>query len=204
MVMFSNQSAMDERPASDVIDFGRSVPPLVPEIGAALAVTLREIAAEQDGGALLHRARPAAARDRTAAASWLAARLDAAPERIVIGNGTQALLRLLFEQLAKPPVVLTEALSYGVIKEVARLARVQLAAVEIDADGLIPEALDALAARTGARVLYCNPTAHNPTTAIMPAQRRRTIGDIAHCRGLTIIEDDVLGPLDPQAPPPIA
>ena len=195
MVTFSNQSATDERPASNVIDFGRSVPPLVPEIGAALAATLREIAAEHACGALLHRARPAAARDRAAAASWLAPRLDAAPDRIVIGNGTQALLRLLFEQIAMPPVVLTEALSYGVIKEIARLAHVELAAVDIDSEGLIPEALDALAARTGARILYCNPTAHNPTTAIMPAPRRRVIGDIARRRGLTIIEDDVLGPL---------
>jgi DNA-binding transcriptional MocR family regulator len=165
---------------------------------------VREIAAEHACGALLHRARPAAARDRAAAASWLAARLDAAPDRIVIGNGTQALLRLLFEHLAQPPVVLAEALSYGVIKEVARLARVQLAAVPIDTEGLIPEALDELAARTGARVLYCNPTVHNPTTTIMSSPRRRTIGDIARRRGLTIIEDDVLGPLTAEAPPPIA
>ena len=192
--------------AAAPIDFGRSVPPLVPELGAALAVTLREIAAVHDGGIILRRAGAGTERDRTAGASWLAERLGSrvAPDRVVIANGTQTLLRLLFEALARPATVLAEALSYGVIKEVARLSRVHLVAVAVDDEGLIPQALDEMAERSGARLLYCNPTAQNPTTAVMPASRRSHIGEIARRRGLTIIEDDVLGPLQPDAAAPIA
>jgi DNA-binding transcriptional MocR family regulator len=123
----------------------------------------------------------------------------------VIANGTQTLVRILFERCAEQGgAVLAESLSYGVIRQLADLSRMRLVALPIDAEGIIPEAIETAARQSGARLLYCNPTVQNPTTATMPLHRREAIGAIARRLGLTIIEDDVLGPLHPEAPPPIA
>ena len=39
----------------------------------------------------------------------------------------------------------------------------------------IPEALDAACRASGARILYTMPTIHNPTTVLMPAERRAAL-----------------------------
>ena len=67
-----------------------------------------------------------------------------------------------------------------------------------------PDAFEA-ACRNGAiKALYTMPTLHNPTTAIMPEDRRRAIAEIAGCHGVAIVEDDVYGFLLDTPPPPIA
>jgi DNA-binding transcriptional MocR family regulator len=74
----------------------------------------------------------------------------------------------------------------------------------MDAQGLRPDALRA-ACRAGApRVLYCQPTLHNPTTAVMSEARRRELVQIAQKHELLIVEDDVHGRLVEGGPPPLA
>lgn len=82
--------------------------------------------------------------------------------------------------------------------------------IEIDAEGIIPEALaQALndTAQHNKRAVYLTPTLHNPTTATMGAVRRQVIVDICCRAGVRIIEDGVyaaseisLSPLAALAP----
>jgi DNA-binding transcriptional MocR family regulator len=57
---------------------------------------------------------------------------------------------------------------------------------------------------SGARVVFVQPTIHNPTVATMSERRRRDIIAVAEQRDLLIVEDDVYGLVPEHRPPPIA
>ncbi|WP_426441270.1 aminotransferase class I/II-fold pyridoxal phosphate-dependent enzyme [Bradyrhizobium genosp. P] len=75
--------------------------------------------------------------------------------------------------------------------------------IEIDEHGILPDAFAKVCETDRPKILYCNPTIHNPTTSIPPESRRRSIAGIARKYGVTIIEDDVQAKLVPGAPPTI-
>lgn len=169
---------------------------------------LQAIAGTHDLGQLTHRsiARGAEA-DRAAAAGWLRRRFggDVAPGRLIITNGTQSAILMLLRRLVEPGgLLVAERLSYGPLRLLADAAGVRLAGLEIDAEGILPEAFAQACRSLRPRALYCNPTVQNPTTAIMPAERRAAIAAIARRHAVAVIEDDALGRLHEGAPPPIA
>jgi DNA-binding transcriptional MocR family regulator len=80
----------------------------------------------------------------------------------------------------------------------------------MDADGLIPEALEeaiAATARAGrrAKFLYTIPTYQNPAGVTLSEERRGRILDICERAGLLVVEDDPYGQLgfDGEAPRPL-
>ncbi|WP_331755838.1 PLP-dependent aminotransferase family protein [Streptomyces sp. NBC_01643] len=133
---------------------------------------------------------------RLAACRWLAhSGLDTKPGQVAICHGSQhALLVALAATLRPGETLLTEALTYPGAKSAARLLGLSIQAVAMDAHGLIPEALEkACASASAPRVLYCMPTAHNPTAITLTPERRQAIVNIARRHNLFIIEDDVFG-----------
>jgi DNA-binding transcriptional MocR family regulator len=60
----------------------------------------------------------------------------------------------------------------------------------MDAQGILPKALERACQLHKAKVIYLMPTMHNPTTATMSPQRRTRIAAIIRKHGLTLIEDD--------------
>jgi len=129
---------------------------------------------------------------RAAGATWIARTgLQVAPETILICNGAQPALMLALTALTKSgETVLVEDLAYSGIKALGALLERQLEGVAIDDCGIIPAALEEKINQTGARLLYIQPTCHNPTGAMMPEERRREIAEIAKRNGLLVIEDD--------------
>jgi DNA-binding transcriptional MocR family regulator len=98
----------------------------------------------------------------------------------------------VLRSLARPgDVVLTEHLSYPGLQALARLMRLQLVGLEMDEQGLLPDALDQAARNMGARILFCSPSLHNPTNATMSMQRRRQLAKVADKHHLLLIEDAV-------------
>src|SRR5205085_1562946 len=79
-----------------------------------------------------------------------------------------------------------------------------LKGVATDREGMRPDVLDRAAVETGARVVFVQPTIHNPTCTTMSEARRREIVAVARRRNLLIVEDDVYGLLPERRPPPIA
>ncbi len=69
----------------------------------------------------------------------------------------------------------------------------RLIGVEIDAQGMVPQALASALERvsSGHIAVYLTPTLHNPTTATMSAERRRAIVEICRQANVWIIEDGV-------------
>jgi DNA-binding transcriptional MocR family regulator len=100
--------------------------------------------------------------------------------------------------------VLSEQLTYPGMKALASHAELRLHPVAIDDEGVSPDALDAACRATAARALYLMPTVHNPTTSIMPLERRQRIVEVARRHSLILIEDDVYGFLAEPSPPPLA
>ncbi|MET0498024.1 MAG: PLP-dependent aminotransferase family protein [Steroidobacteraceae bacterium] len=206
--LMSNEDAHEADAADLPIDFRRSLPPYIPELDSYLSAALDELSGRPNLGLLLRQSTARGSEeDRAAGAELLGSRFGPPPDssRIIITNGTQnALLILLRMLVGTKGLLLAERLSYGALTALARLADVQLQGIDIDADGIVPDAFEAACRNSRPGALYCNPTVHNPTTSVMPEDRRRAIADIARKYGVAIIEDDALGRLHPDSPPPIA
>ncbi|WP_448191455.1 aminotransferase-like domain-containing protein [Azospirillum sp. sgz301742] len=146
------------------------------------------------------------AEDRAAGAHWLRRRLPNTPvERIVVSPGTQGSLLALLSALARPgDAVCAEALTYPGFKAVAAQLGLKVVGVPMDADGVDAGALRKAFAEHRPKAFYCMPTLHNPTTAIMPLERRQAVVAAARDSGVPIIEDDIYGTLPEGAPPPLA
>lgn len=191
-----------------LIDLVRTVAPSTPGLRERLSHALATLSADQALADLvrLHRGH-GDIEERTWAGRWLGPRLGHIPEpdRVLLTSGVQlSLLVLLAAMRAKGRAVLSEALTYTPVDQVCSWLELCPHLVEMDAEGLVPEALEAACRSVGPAVLYCNPTLHNPTTATMSLGRRRSIAEIARAHDLILVEDDVHGLLWSAAPPPLA
>ncbi|MEM7226941.1 MAG: PLP-dependent aminotransferase family protein [Pseudomonadota bacterium] len=175
------------------IDLSRNEPVELP-LGPILQRTLAAMAQVSDLDSMLDygfsQGQP---RHREALALWLKRRgyrID--PDHLIVTNGAQQALTIALGALARAgDTLLVEELTYPGIKNLARLFGLKLRALPMDDGGLLPDALAAAAAEPGARMLYCVPNAHNPTTATLDLERRQAIAEIAQRYGLIVIEDDL-------------
>lgn len=156
--------------------------------------------------------------DRAAGVMWLAPMLGAVePDRLMVSPGAQAALAALILSQTQPgDAIATEPLAYPGIRLAAEQLGRRVVAVDVDADGMRPDAL-AEACRGQAegrgerrpeggavRLVYLNPTTQNPTTWTMPESRRHELLATAARHGLLIVEDDPYWLLTPDAPTPLA
>jgi DNA-binding transcriptional MocR family regulator len=179
----------------------------LPDLNARLAPAFAAAAARA-AAAALHRYPPAAGRweHREAGAQWLRRfGLSVAAEQTLITIGAQRAMFLALKALTAPgDAVLTEAVTYSGLVTVAETLGLRLIGAPMDDEGADPDALARLAQESGARVAFLQPSLHNPTTARMPAERRRRLAEIARSRGLIIIEDDTAAAAMTERPPPLA
>lgn len=147
-----------------------------------------------------------AARDRAAGARWLSRRIaTVSADRVLVCPGAQGALLAVAGVLAGPgDVICTEALTYPGFLSLAAHLRIRLAAVQMDAHGIVPDAFEAACRLEKPKALYCNPTLHNPTTITLPLARREALIAIARRYQVPIIEDDAYGALPVQPVPPLA
>jgi DNA-binding transcriptional MocR family regulator len=188
------------------IDLSMNLPPQPADadLDGQLAATLGEIRRQTGFASLLSYQQAGGTRaERGLAARWLRSRLPQLEgDRLLVAPGTQAVLMALLLTLAKPgDTVLAEALTYPGLKAAAEVARVRLAGVAMDGEGVLPAALERACRETTAKLVVLTPTMHYPTTATMAADRRARIAAIIARRGLTLIEDDPYFFLDPAAVP---
>lgn len=204
----SVRALANESSGNAPVDFRRALPPVPNSLHAHVRSAFDAIADGSDLGRLMHQSIPRGAdEDRSAGARFLAPRFkeSIAPSRIVVTNGTQSAIQILLRRLiGANGVLVAERLSYGPLRMLAELAGVRAVGLDIDADGIVPDSFARACRTLKPKALYCNPTVQNPTTAIMPEDRRIAIAEIARRHGVSIIEDDALGRLHLDAPRPIA
>ncbi|MFG1681413.1 aminotransferase class I/II-fold pyridoxal phosphate-dependent enzyme [Nonomuraea sp. NPDC049269] len=120
------------------------------------------------------------------------------PDHIVVTAGTSHALYLIATILGGPgDVALVEEVGYDLGRAILADCGLRPRAVEMDASGMVPEALDrALADRDGRPAfVYLSPTFHNPTGLLVPGERRRELIRVAAEHGVPLVEDDAYAEL---------
>jgi|JI10StandDraft_1071094.scaffolds.fasta_scaffold15653_8 DNA-binding transcriptional MocR family regulator len=145
-------------------------------------------------------------RHRVAGTAWMQSLgIDADPAHVLVSAGAQHGILIAFAALARAgDTVVSECLSYGSVRATAEFLGLKLRGLAMDQHGLLPDALDTACRSGKVRIIYCLPTLHNPTTLIMPVDRRKAIAEVARRHDVMIVEDDIYRPLAKNPPPPIS
>lgn len=195
------------RPGQGPVDFSRNLP--FPGPGAVhLGHTLSRLAASHDlqvfldyqtgDGNLKHHL--------DAGKTWLnRTGITASNEEIVITGGAQQGIFTTLMSVTRPgDTIVTEKLTYPSIRLMAQQLGLKLCTVDMDDQGLIPDALDEACCERPVKAVYLTPTLQTPTTATMGEERRKAVAELVRHHDLILIEDDVYGPLRPEPVLPLA
>lgn len=187
--------ALGRRTTSERIDLSTNVPADL--AGEAIEAHLRALPSDFMRRAGLYPGAEDLGRARLAIARFMERRaLRLRPAEIVPCAGAQqALTVALLGLVGRGGDVLCEALAAPGVKAAARSLGLRLHPVAIDREGIDPEALGRAARASGARVVVLVPALQNPTGAVMGAERRRAVAAAVRGLGLSLVEDDVYGPL---------
>ncbi len=190
----------------DAVDMGMTLP--LNHLDPDISKTFSQLALEQDLQSAL-RYFPSRGRfqDRELGAEWLQRQhhLVTSPDSILITAGGQhALTVILSAAFRSGDTLAVDTITYPMIKTLARRFNIKLQPIAMDAEGMRPEELESACHTHKIHGIYCMPTVHNPTTAVMSESRRRAIGAIAEREDLLIVEDDAYALLSESAFIPIS
>ncbi len=137
--------------------------------------------------------------------------VGASPDDVVVTIGGQQALDLVARLFLDPgDVVLAEGPTYVGALGVFQAAQARVVHVQMDDEGLIPDALATAVATQRAlgnrvKFLYTIPTYQNPAGVTLTESRREEVLQICERAGLLVIEDDPYGRLgfDGEAPRPL-
>lgn len=123
---------------------------------------------------------------RQAIAGHLAAfrGMEADPDNILIGAGTDFLYNLLIQLLGRDKIYAVEEPGYGKIRKIYAAGGVYCISAPMDSRGVRPDGLQK------AQVLHFSPSHHFPTGLVTPVQRRMELLNWAKETDSWIIEDD--------------
>lgn len=188
------------------IEMGINRPPAhlgAPEFARALEELSR---APNLGDLMNYQAHTGRWEHRVAGAAWISRRgLQVEADNVMVTSGAEHAIAAALMGLTDPgDTVMVEELTWSGTRALSSLQRLLLKPVPMDEQGMLPDAFEAACKTSGARMLYTMPTLHNPTAAVMPIERRAEIAEIARTYGITIVEDDVYGFLEADAPAPLS
>ena len=177
------------------IDLSSNAPPAM-LTDRLLARTLAGIARKMDADHLNFYSPPTGHLEhRRLLARWLEnAGVTIDPSHLALTSNARQAISLAFDlACGSRGTILTERLTYPGAIALARRKGHRLIGVEIDAQGMVPQALASALERvsSGHTAVYLTPTLHNPTTATMSAERRQAIVEICRQANVWIIEDGV-------------
>lgn len=136
--------------------------------------------------------------------------IRANPDDVIVTTGSQQALDLISRIFINPgDVVLVEAPSYVGALGTFHQYEAQVAHVELDSQGLVPEALrqainSVRASGRTIKFLYLIPNYQNPTGVLLPADRRTEILEICREEEIFVVEDNPYGLLGFDRPSPNA
>lgn len=145
------------------------------------------------------------ARYRQAMALWLRREgVEVSPERVILTVGGQQAILATLAALSRPgDTIFAEELTYPGLKVSASLLDRPVEGVAMDGIGMLPDALDQAFASGKGKLVYAMPTIQNPTTVVMPADRRRDIIEVLRRHDAYLVEDGIYAFLADQPPPPL-
>ncbi len=180
--------------------------PSLPDVGqpGIFAALLRRMAANTSLQWLDYTSQAMEQPLRAAVVTWLAPRNlgPVSAQDVLLCHGGQSGIRLVLDCCLRGdrPVVLIEDLAYPGFRYAARAARAEVVTIELDGEGIRPDALEAACRRHGPQVLCLTPAAQNPTAARMSPARMAEIVAIAGKYDLQIIEDECYSVTEAESP----
>jgi DNA-binding transcriptional MocR family regulator len=126
------------------------------------------------------------------------------PEQLIVTTGSQQALDLLGKTLVGPgDKVIVEGPTFLATIQCFRLYGAELVSAPIDGDGVNTDTLEQLIAQHRPKFVYLIPTFGNPSGAMLSAERRKRVLELAVQYDTLIVEDDPYGDLYfGEAPPP--
>lgn len=162
--------------------------------------------AEEPGGALQYGATEGYQPLRQQLSAFMAAKgaQGVAPDNLIVTTGSQQALDLLGKTLISPgDKVIVEGPTFLATIQCFRLYGAELISAPIDGQGVKTDALEALIAEHKPKFVYLIPTFGNPSGALLSAERRKAVLEMAVRHQTLIVEDDPYGDLYfGDAPPP--
>lgn len=125
--------------------------------------------------------------------------IDADPEDVIVTTGSQQAVDIITELFIDPgDVILAEAPTYVGSLSIFATYQADVQQVPIDAQGVIPEALEERIIqleRQGRSIkfFYCLPNFHNPAGVTLSEERRPLVIDICRRHHILIVEDNPYG-----------
>lgn len=120
---------------------------------------------------------------------------------LMITNGSQQAIEIVLRAFVDPgDVVLVEDPTYTGALGVLGALGARLVGVPLDERGVRVDLLARALERHRPRVVYVQPTFHNPTTQVLDLDRRREIVALAARHGCVVVEDDWAGDLRFEGP----
>jgi DNA-binding transcriptional MocR family regulator len=129
------------------------------------------------------------------------------PDQILVTTGAQQAVNLAAQLLVRPgDEVVVESPSFSGTMDIVRSQGARLAVVPVDDDGVDAQGVARAVVHGNPAAIYLMPTFHNPTGALLAANRRRDLAELVAEHGVPLIEDNALenAPLDDDRLPPIA
>lgn len=160
---------------------------------------------EEAGGALQYGATEGYNPLREQLAAFMAHKgaRDVAPEQLIVTTGSQQALDLIGKTMITPgDKVIVEGPTFLATIQCFRLYGADLVSAPIDGDGVDTEALERLIIEHRPKFIYLIPTFGNPSGAMLSAERRRRVLELAVKYQTLVVEDDPYGDLYFDAPPP--
>ncbi len=127
-------------------------------------------------------------------------------ENILITGGAQQAIDLVLQTILAPgDAVISTNPTYLGFLDIAHVRRLSPIGIPMDEDGLCLDTLEDVLIDYHPKLLYLNPTFHNPTGSTMSIHRRRQLLRLAEQYDLMILEDGVYQEMhfDESAPPPL-
>lgn len=192
---------------ADVIDCSMLVPVTGDIHEQCMAQTLGELAKDIPRSSLFSfRPRATFEGHVKEAARWISAGgVPVEPDRIIPTNGNTAAMSLALQTVALPgELVVTETIGHHTLKSLTSTLGLRLQGLAIDAEGIVPDAFEAVCRTDAVKALFIMPSGLGPTCSFAGADRRRALNDIARKYNVWIIESDAWGPINPERSPSFA
>jgi GntR family transcriptional regulator/MocR family aminotransferase len=122
--------------------------------------------------------------------------IHTSPDRVLITSGSQQALFLVCHALLEHgDTVIVERPTYDGALALFAAIGVRVVGIEVDADGMRVDDLEAAITAHRPKLIYTIPTFQNPTGACMSGPRRHRLLELARAHQVPVLEDDFVGDL---------
>ena len=190
---FAGAPSVPPRLERGVLSMSGGVPDLRLLPAAEVARAYRRAVLSSRGAALDYGFERGHPRLRAALAAHLNAGrgLAATPEHVIVTRGSQMGFYLAARAIVQPgSVVAVEALGYPPAWSAFRAAGADVVPIRVDSGGLVVDDLRELAERRRIAAVYVTPHHQYPTMAVLAADRRLSLLELARRHRFAVVEDD--------------